>query len=38
MWVSGLNDGARVIVRGQDFVREGQLVAASDVNDQNASR
>ena len=38
MWVSGLNDGARVIVRGQDFVREGQLVATSDVNDQSASR
>ena len=38
MWVSGLSDGARVIVRGQDFVREGQLVAASDVNDKSASR
>ncbi len=38
MWVAGLNDGARVIVRGQDFVREGQLVAANNVNDQSASR
>jgi multidrug efflux system membrane fusion protein len=38
MWVAGVNDGARVIVRGQDFVREGQLVAATDVNDKSASR
>jgi membrane fusion protein, multidrug efflux system len=38
MWVAGLNDGARVIVRGQDFVREGQLVAATDLNEQSASR
>ena len=28
MWVSGLRDGARVIVQGQDFVREGQKVDA----------
>jgi multidrug efflux system membrane fusion protein len=28
MWVAGLRDGARVIVRGQDFVREGQVVEA----------
>jgi multidrug efflux system membrane fusion protein len=28
MWVEGLNDGDRVIVQGQDFVREGQLVEA----------
>lgn len=28
MWVSGLASGARVIVEGQDFVREGQRVAA----------
>lgn len=28
MWVSGIPDGARVIVQGQDFVREGQRVAA----------
>jgi len=26
MWVSGVADGARVIVQGQDFVREGQKV------------
>ena len=26
MWVGGLADGARVIVQGQDFVREGQVV------------
>lgn len=28
MWVAGLADRARVIVQGQDFVREGQLVDA----------
>jgi multidrug efflux system membrane fusion protein len=28
MWVAGLRDGARVIVQGQDFVREGQIVDA----------
>jgi multidrug efflux system membrane fusion protein len=28
MWVSGIPDGARVIVQGQDFVREGQNVVA----------
>ncbi|MCX7310859.1 MAG: efflux RND transporter periplasmic adaptor subunit [Hyphomicrobiales bacterium] len=26
MWLTGLPDGARVIVQGQDFVREGNLV------------
>jgi multidrug efflux system membrane fusion protein len=26
MWVAGVNDGVRVIVQGQDFVREGQKV------------
>ncbi len=34
MWVSGVPDGTQVIVQGQDFVREGQLVeavAASEV-------
>ena len=30
MWVSGIRDGARVIVQGQDFVREGQKVDAVD--------
>ena len=28
MWVGGIPDGARVIVQGQDFVREGQIVEA----------
>jgi membrane fusion protein, multidrug efflux system len=28
MWVAGLANGSRVIVQGQDFVREGQLVEA----------
>ena len=28
MWVAGIADGARVIVQGQDFVREGQTVEA----------
>jgi len=27
MWVSGISDGALVIVQGQDFVREGQKVS-----------
>lgn len=31
MWISGIADGARVIVRGQDFVREGQSVAPKSV-------
>jgi multidrug efflux system membrane fusion protein len=30
MWVAGVADGARVIVQGQDFVREGQEVEAVD--------
>jgi hypothetical protein len=28
MWVTGLPDRSRVIVQGQDFVREGQTVDA----------
>jgi multidrug efflux system membrane fusion protein len=28
MWVAGLTNGSRVIVQGQDFVREGQAVEA----------
>lgn len=28
MWVAGIPDGTRVIVQGQDFVREGQTVEA----------
>jgi len=34
MWVTGIPDSARVIVQGQDFVREGQkvdTVVAGDV-------
>jgi multidrug efflux system membrane fusion protein len=30
MWVGGLTEGARVIVQGQDFVREGQVVEPVD--------
>jgi multidrug efflux system membrane fusion protein len=30
MWVAGVTDGARVIVQGQDFVREGQVVQPID--------
>jgi len=32
MWLSGIPDTARVIVQGQDFVREGQKVEAVAVN------
>ena len=28
MWLAGVPDGARVIVQGQDFVREGNMVEA----------
>jgi multidrug efflux system membrane fusion protein len=28
MWVGGIAEGTRVIVQGQDFVREGQKVDA----------
>jgi multidrug efflux system membrane fusion protein len=28
MWVTGISDGVQVIVKGQDFVREGQRVEA----------
>jgi multidrug efflux system membrane fusion protein len=28
MWVDGVPNRARVIVQGQDFVRDGQLVEA----------
>ncbi len=31
MWVAGVKDGARVIVRGQDFVRDGQVVAPVEI-------
>lgn len=30
MWVAGVSDGTRVIVQGQDFVREGQVVEPID--------
>ncbi|HKS60219.1 MAG TPA: efflux RND transporter periplasmic adaptor subunit [Xanthobacteraceae bacterium] len=32
MWVGGVADAARVIVQGQDFVREGQEVEAVDAD------
>jgi multidrug efflux system membrane fusion protein len=32
MWVGGIPDGARVIVQGQDFVREGQKVEPVPAN------
>jgi multidrug efflux system membrane fusion protein len=38
MWVGGVPDGARVIVQGQDFVREGQRVEAVAVAEQEAAR
>ena len=37
MWVGGIPDGARVIVQGQDFVREGQTVEAVDGKDVTAA-
>lgn len=38
MWLSGIADGARVIVRGQDFVREGQKVATVDAATERAAK
>lgn len=38
MWVAGVADGAHVIVRGQDFVREGQIVAPVAVDTKQAAR
>jgi multidrug efflux system membrane fusion protein len=38
MWVGGVADGTRVIVQGQDFVREGQHVEAVPATDYSASR
>lgn len=38
MWLSGIADGARVIVRGQDFVREGQKVEAADAPAETAAK
>jgi multidrug efflux system membrane fusion protein len=37
MWVAGLPDSARVIVEGQDFVREGQRVEAMAASDRTAN-
>jgi multidrug efflux system membrane fusion protein len=33
IWVAGLPDGAEVIVQGQDFVKEGQVVEAVQVSE-----
>lgn len=38
MWVKGIEDGTRVIVQGQDFVRENQVVDAVTAEQQNARR
>ena len=32
MWVAGVKEAARVIVAGQDFVREGQMVEAVEAD------
>jgi multidrug efflux system membrane fusion protein len=37
MWVAGVPEGARVIVEGQDFVRDGQRVEASLASDQKTA-
>jgi membrane fusion protein, multidrug efflux system len=37
MWLGGIPDRARVIVRGQDFVREGQKVEAVEASEQTAT-
>jgi multidrug efflux system membrane fusion protein len=38
MWVTGVAKGARVIVKGQDFVREGQTVEPVDAADMLSDR
>jgi multidrug efflux system membrane fusion protein len=38
MWLSGISDGARIILRGQDFVREGQKVATIDAVAERAEK
>jgi multidrug efflux system membrane fusion protein len=38
MWVSGVDNGATVIVRGQDFVREGQVVTSVAADSNQAAR
>jgi multidrug efflux system membrane fusion protein len=37
MWVAGIAEGTRVIVQGQDFVREGQKVEAVTANEVTAT-
>jgi multidrug efflux system membrane fusion protein len=37
MWITGVPDGARVIVAGQDFVREGQVVEAVEAAEVTSS-
>jgi membrane fusion protein, multidrug efflux system len=37
MWLTGIPDGTRVIVQGQDFVREGQRVDAVSKSDLTAT-
>ncbi len=38
MWLDGIAEGARVIVQGQDFVREGQRVDAVPASATTATR
>ncbi len=38
IWLAGIRDGAQVIVRGQDFVREGQNVTPVNVTNEKAER
>lgn len=38
MWVKGVENGTRVIVQGQDFVREGQLVEVTAADLQQSAR
>lgn len=38
MWVDGLPEGTRVIVQGQDFVREGQVVEAVSAAEYKTAR
>jgi multidrug efflux system membrane fusion protein len=38
MWLGGIAENARVIVRGQDFVREGQQVATVEAQTESAAR
>jgi multidrug efflux system membrane fusion protein len=38
MWVKGVPSGTRVIVQGQDFVREEQIVEVATPEQQNAQR